>query len=412
MKAGILQGSGAPLFAVGLLALLPGAFSLHPQTGPPAVTTPKTPPAVGTIQSISGNALTLKTDAGAELKVQLPPEVRVFRVPPGAKDLKEAVAIQLTDLQPGDRILVRGRQGDDVNAFVASAVIAMKEADLAEKRTREREEWQRHGVGGLVKSVDVPVGKIVISTLSSTGTKDLTIQTGKNAVLRRYAPGSVNFDDARVAPIAEISSGDQLRARGTRSADGSEFTADEIVSGSFRNIAGTVQAVDTGSGKLTISDLATKKTLELHVASDSQLRKLPQPVAQRIAMRLKGSSAEANGGNEPARSGAKGSDASQTPGGPGAAATGNGGGGTGGAAHGGGGDIQQMLSRLPASPLSEFQKGDVVMLVATSAAEGGQLRVITLLGGVEPILQASSQASSILSPWSLNAGEGGEGGTP
>jgi hypothetical protein len=83
-----------------------------------------------------------------------------------------------------------------------------------------------------------------------------------------------------------------------------------------------------------------------------------------------------------------------------------------GGAQRGGGDVQQTLSRLPASPLSDFQKGDVVMLVATSGSDNGQLTVITLLGGVEPILQASTQASSILTPWSLNAGEGGEGGTP
>ena len=76
--------------------------------------------------------------------------------------------------------------------------------------------------------------------------------------------------------------------------------------------------------------------------------------------------------------------------------------------------MQQMLSRLPVSPLSDFQKGDVVMIVATSDPAGGQATVITLLGGVEPILQAStqSQAASILSPWSLSQGGGGDAGTP
>lgn len=76
--------------------------------------------------------------------------------------------------------------------------------------------------------------------------------------------------------------------------------------------------------------------------------------------------------------------------------------------------MQQMLSRLPVSPLSEFQKGDVVMLVATSDPGSGQATVITLLGGVEPILQSSTQgqAASILTPWSLSQGGGGDAGTP
>ena len=86
----------------------------------------------------------------------------------------------------------------------------------------------------------------------------------------------------------------------------------------------------------------------------------------------------------------------------------------GGPPRNGGGDMQQMLSRLPISPLSDLQKGDVVMIVATSGLGDGQATVITRLGGVEPILQASTrgQAESILSPWSLSQGGGGDTGTP
>ena len=74
-----------------------------------------------------------------------------------------------------------------------------------------------------------------------------------------------------------------------------------------------------------------------------------------------------------------------------------------------------MLSRLPATPLSDFQKGDAVMIVATAGESESQPTVITLLGGVEPILQASpqGQAASILTPWSLSSGGGvGDAGTP
>jgi hypothetical protein len=291
----------------------------------------------------------------------------------------------------------------------------MKAEDIAQKQTQEREEWQRHGIGGLVKSVDAASGAITISTLTANGPKDVVIHTDKDTVLRRYAPGSVKFDEAKAAPIAEIQSGDQLRARGTRSADGSEFTAAEIVSGSFRNIGGTVTAVNASAGTLTVNDIATKKQVELKIAPDSQMRKLPQAMAQRIAARLKGDASSANGAT-----GVPGGGTQPTPanapaaGGPG----GNGSGGTGGPrGAGGGGDIQQFLSRLPTSSLSDFLKGDVVMVVATAAQAGGQPTVITMLGGVDPILQSSSQAqaASILTPWSLNQGgaaAGGDTGTP
>jgi len=79
----------------------------------------------------------------------------------------------------------------------------------------------------------------------------------------------------------------------------------------------------------------------------------------------------------------------------------------------GGGEFQQMIARMPAAALSDLLKGDALMIVATEGSSTAPSTVITLLGGVEPILQASSKATPemILSPWSLGAG-GGEGATP
>jgi hypothetical protein len=58
--------------------------------------------------------------------------------------------------------------------------------------------------------------------------------------------------------------------------------------------------------------------------------------------------------------------------------------------------------------LTDFQKGDVVMIVATVGPKDTQVTAITVLGGVEPLLQATTQeqASSILTPWSLSNGGG------
>jgi hypothetical protein len=369
---------------------------------------PKAPPAVGTIKDISGNTLTLATDSGSELNVILPEDVKLLRVAPGSKDLKDAAPIQLSDLKGGDRILVRGKMGDDGKTFTAATVVAMKKEELAEKAAHEKEEWLRHGIGGLVKSVDAANGVVTIGVMSAAGSKEVAVHTTRSTVVRRYAPDSVKFDDAKISSLAALKVGDQLRARGMRSADGAEFTADEIVSGTFRNIAGTILAVDAKAGTMNVSDLATKKPLEVRFTSDSEVRKLPQPIAQRIAARLKGVSADARqpaGGGAP--TGQSGTTAPAGGAGPGAP-----GGGPGGR---GGGDLQQMLSRLPATPLGDFQKGDAVMIVATSGESDSQPTVITLLGGVEPILQASpqGQAPSILTPWSLSSGVGaGDVGTP
>lgn len=371
---------------------------------------------VGTIKSVSGNTITLTTDAGTDVAVVVQDATKLVRIALGQKDLKDAVTIQLQELLPGDRILVRGKLADDGKSVLAASVIAMKKGDIAEKQAHEREEWQKHGAGGLVSSVDARANTIIVSLPAVGEKKNVTIYLSKDTILRRYAPGSVKFDDAKPAPIEQIKTGDQLRARGTRSADGNELTADEIVSGTFRNIAGTISSIDAATNTITLQDLATKKVITVKVTEDSQVRKLPSPMAQRIAARLKGIPADApTPGAAGAAGGANANPAQgQRPAGPPAAGAGAGGQGGLGRNGGGAGDLQQVINHMPAVTLAELQKGDAVMIVATESDPNGAPSVITLLAGVEPILEASpnSSASSILSPWSLGTAPGGEAGNP
>ncbi len=366
---------------------------------------------VGTIKLISGNTITLTTEAGSDVTVQVQETTKFVRIAPGQKDLKDATLIQLADVQPGDRILVRGKLADDGKSVVAASVIAMKKADIAEKQAHDREEWQRHGFGGLVNSVDAASGTIGVALPAPGEKKSVAIHLSKDTILRRYALDSVKFDDAKPAPLDQIKPGDQLRARGTRSADGSEFTAEEIVSGAFRNIAGTISALDASAGTITVQDLVAKKPITVRVTAESQLRKLPPPMAQRIAASLKGTSADAQPPAPVPGGAGSAASAGQTvrPSAPPADGPGSGGSGGGGTA-----DLQQMISHMPAAALADLQKGDAVMVVATEGGANGVSTVITLLAGVEPILEASpkSSASTILSPWSLSSGGGGEAATP
>ena len=355
--------------------------------------------AVGTVKNINGKTITLTTDAG-EVTIQVQDDARLLRVAPGEKDLKNAAPLQLQDLQAGDRIIVRGAVGPDGKTILAASVIAMKQADIATKQAHDRDEWQRHGVGGLVTSVDAAGNSIKISTNATGAAKDVTVQLSPQTVLRRYAADSVKFDDAKPAPVSEVRVGDQLRARGNRSPDGAEITADEIVSGTFRNVAGTINSVDVGAGTINVTDLVAKKPVTVKIGPDTQLRKLPPAVAQMIAVRLKGGAAGNGAPSGQAQRPRDTSNGGQAGGAarPGAAPTAR-----------GGGDMQQMLSRMPAATLADLQKGDAVMIVTTEGTQSG-VTAITLLAGVEAILQASPAggASSILTPWSLSGAPGGD----
>jgi hypothetical protein len=364
-----------------------------------ATSAPKT---VGTIKTVSGNTIALKTDTGTDVTIQVQDTTRLLRVAPG-QDLKEASPITLQDIQAGDRILVRGKPGDPENALHASTIVAMKKGDIAQKQQKDLQDWQRRGIGGLVKAVDSSTGTITVSTMSAAGAKSVAVKLNPKTMIRRYAPDSVKFDDAKPGKLEEINAGDQLRARGNKNEDGTELVADEVVSGSFRNIAGLVASVDTAKNTVTVNDLSTKKPVTIRITEGSQMHKLPQPMAQRIAMRLKGGTPPegavapaGQGGNQPAP---------QTQQHPMGAPGGSGGPGEAGAR--GNGDLAQMLTRMPVMQFSELAKGDAVMIVATSGSDKSDATAITLLSGVEPILTASpngSGAASLLAPWSLGTG--------
>jgi Domain of unknown function (DUF5666) len=374
--------------ALGLFASAALGFAaVYPVSAEAGQTAPaSTARLLGTVTSISGDTITVKSDAGVVATISVNDTTRIVRTAPGQKDLSGATPIQVKDLAVGDRVLVRATPGTAENTYTAQAVIAMKQTDIAQKQQQEREEWQKRGVGGIVKSVDAADGTIVVTA----GTRTYTIHTTPKTIVRRYAPDSVKFDDAKVSTLDQIKPGDQLRARGDRNADGTEVTADEVVAGSFRNIAATVVSVNATGQTLTVTDLTTKKPVVIRFTPDSQLHRLAPEMAQGIAARFKG----AAGGGQPA------APANAQP------PVGNGGGEGSGRSGGQRGDLSQMLQRAPSVQLTDLHSGDAVMIVATEGASNAAT-AITLLAGVEPMLQASTKASQSLfsSSWSLGGGD-------
>ncbi|SNT22117.1 hypothetical protein SAMN05421770_105238 [Granulicella rosea] len=372
-------------FAVGVLSLGGAVVA-----APVFAQTPAAPAASvsqrGTVKAISGATLTLTPDKGDDVVVAVAPGARVLQIAAGSTDLKSAKVITLDGIAVGDRVLVTGKPGDTAG-FTASRVILMKSDDIAQKRAAEAADWQKRGSGGIVTAVNGPVLTV------SAGTKKTQVQTTPTTIFRRYAGGSVKFEDAQPSSLAQIHTGDQMRVRGAASDDGSTITAEEIVTGSFRNLSGILSAVDPTAGSVTLKDIATKKTVVVMVTANSQLKALPA------------------GGGMRAGAGGPGAGAAMTPGAGAPRAAGAGGPGAGGPGGGGGrgGDLSQRVARLPAVPLTDFKTGQAVMIVASQTDDS--LTAITLLSGVENLLAAtpSGEAPMTLSPWTTGAPEGGGG---
>ncbi len=364
---------------------------------------------LGTVRSVSATALTVAKDDGTAVTVGLGNTVRVQQLPPGSTDIKTAEDATPADIAVGDRVLVAARAGD-AGSMTASRVVLMKGSAIAQTNASRQADWQKRGSGGLVSALD-PAGKTV--TIVS-GTRKSVVQVSDRTIFRRYAPGSVKFEDAKLGTLSDIAVGDQLRVRGSKDVDTGSIAADEVVTGSFRNVAGVVSAVDSSAGTVTLKDLATKKSVVVAVGADSDLRALPPEMAARFAARARGTAAGASATGSPQGTGgtpAERPDAASAR--PSGAPSGTTGGRYGGAA-GAGGDLSQVVPRLPKTTLAELKPGEAIMVVGSGGSSSGPVTAITLLSGVEPLLAASPSGSSSfnLSPWSMGGGgEAAAGGT-
>jgi preprotein translocase subunit YajC len=370
--------SGAPLTALAL----PAGFA-------PMQTAATAPTRVlGTVTSVGNGTLTVKSSSGNSVTVTVTASTRVLRLEPGQKTLSAATPIQLTDISTGDRALVSATAGSG-NTLTANLIVAMKHSDIAARQHAEEEDWQRNGVGGIVKSVD-PASKTIVL---ASAEHDITIQVPASASIRKYAEDSVAFKDTQPSSLSAIQPGDQLRAKGPHSADGRTVTANAIVFGNFQNIAGLVLSVDPSAKTLTLKDLATKKPVTLAVNDDSTLRQLPDRVAEFVAMRLQAmkeaKKATAGQGNQ---------ESPQAHSHPRPEA------GPMGAQPGG---FNRVLDRATPIQLSALHKGDAVMVVASKGSNGNPGTALTLLSGVAPMFRASRKASQSMfsSSWSLGGGQ-------
>jgi len=387
-------------FCLGVFLSLAGAtgFTSASQAQAPAAPAAASPAASaserGTVKTVAGNTITMTTDAGQAVTVNVASGAQILQVPVGSTDLKSATVIQLTDIAVGDHILATGKAGDAAGSFNALRVILMKSSDIAQMQAAQQADWRARGVGGIVSAVDPATGAITIMS----GAKKIVVNTTGKTVFRRFVGDSVKYEDAKPGTLAQIQAKDELQARGATSADGTSMQAEEVVSGSFKNLSGLITSIDAAAGKVTLKDLATKNVMTVDVTEKCDIRALPLMMATRFA-------AQTNGGGQGGGRGGGGRG-----GGAGAYGRSAGQGDAAGARRSAGADLSQMISRLPTIALDDLKNGDAVMIVASEPTPGSStVTAITLLSGVEPILTANPNGGMDLS-MSLGGGGGGEGG--
>lgn len=360
--------------ALVVLVLAPAGFAQDQATGRALGVVTKT--------DAAARQLTLKTDTG-EVAVTVDPKAKVVRVAPGATNLTNAAPIELTEINVGDRLRARGRTAED-KSLAALEIVVISQSDIQSKQAAERADWDRRGVTGIV--ADVAADSFTINVRTLAGVKPVIVKPAANAVVRRYTADSVKFADAKPSQLSDLRKGDQVRARGDKTPDGSQMTADEIVSGQFKMIAGLVTAVDLQENLIRINNVETKKPMTVKISADTTLKKLQPQLAQVIANRLHGVAPGEGAGPG---------------GGPGG---GPAGGGRGPGGRGGNGDLQSMIDRTPAIKIADLMTGDAIIISSVNGVNPEQVTAITLLAGVEAILTKPGTREMSLGDWNVGGG--------
>ena len=375
----------APFLAIALalVGVLAGSAA-HAQTTPAATSTaaaktgdPSISPnrALGEVKVMDAAAkqLIIKTDAGSLVTVALSEATSYMRVAPGETTLTNATKITFADVAEGDRVLALGKVSDDQKLVPARTLVVMTKADIAKKHEAERAEWKRRGILGIITGLKPETKEITISSRTMAGPQALIIPVTDKVELRRYAPDSIKFADANVAKFDELKVGDQLRALGERNPEGTSFTAEKVVTGSFKTVAGVITAIDLGTGEVKINDMQTKQPLTIVVKQDAVLRKFP-PASEMGGMMMM----------RPGGGGGQSAAAGPGPGQGGGQAGGPGGGQGGG--RGGGPNMQDMLERLPTIAITDVKVGDTIIVSSTKGADPTRLTAISLITGADTLL--------------------------
>ncbi|MDX6531079.1 MAG: hypothetical protein QOH41_3369 [Blastocatellia bacterium] len=373
------------IFILVVISVLSLSFVAAGQTPGASPSTPAVASVIGEVKAIdaTANQMVVRADNGTLFTVTFGDKTQYMRVAPGETSLAKATKITMADVGAGDRVLARGRGSAEQKTLPALQVVVMSKADLAKKQEQDRAEWRRRGVSGIVGSLNPSTREITVSSRTLAGLpQSVVIPVTDKVLMRRYPPDTIpKYSEARASKFEEVKVGDQLRALGDKSADGTHLTAEEILFGTFRIAGGTVTAIDPTTNQIKISDLQTKKPLTIVVKPESVLRRYPAGGMFGGGMgpggpggpggRGAGNEAAGVGQGQPRPPGAG-------PGGPG--------GPQGGGPGRGGGNMADLLERLPIISINDLKVGETIIMSSLQGSDPSQLTAISLVTGVEPLL--------------------------
>lgn len=322
---------------------------------------------VGTVNAIQAEAaeLDIKPANGNPLVATWTADTVVQRVAPGEKDLRNAQPMTTAEISIGDRVLVVLNPGTNE----IRRIVVMPALDIAKRDEASRQDWTTRGISGIVATTNG--NQITLKLRGFPGETQATVVLTDRTTYRRYRPDSVKFSDAAASSLSEIQIGDQLRARGQKSEDGTKVVAEEVVFGTFEIKAGTIVDINAESREIHATEWGTGSALTIRLTADSQIKTMPDfpgPPGAGGDMPESGKMMSGPPGMPPPA------------GGPGMGPAGP-------------PDMAQMIEHTPGAQLQDLKPGQKFVVSSTKGARADELTAIMLLTNAKMLIQmASNQA--------------------
>lgn len=341
----------------------------------------------GEVLSAGSTAIVIKAQTG-DVNAVISEKTQFKRVKmiDGKFSAADSTAASLADIAVGDKVMATGILAADGRSLPARTIYLLSKADISARDAKESEQWKTRGIAGKVTAVNTQTGQITISVRGIAGTTPVIITQKSNAVFKRYAPDSIAYSNATLSSINDIRTGDMLRALGDKSGDGTSFLAEEVLSGAFQTVAGTIKSIDTANKEVVIADISTGKDVTIFLGTASVMKEFPAEMSERMAAFQNGGQGGARPMTQPAGQAGQGGEARPNMGSNGMRPAGMGG--------GRGGNLDDMLDRLPNITLDQLKVGSAIAVSSSKVDGAAKLNAIKLLAGVEPFLRSTQAQQS------------------
>lgn len=339
---------------------------------------------IGEVVSVdsAGGKIVVLTEAKTSVSASFNDKTAFKRVLPGQTSLANAEQIKITDIKPGDRVLIPG--GITEGQTPVRQIIVMARQAINSKREEEAEKRRARTINGRIVAVNAEKKEITIQSRGRGAAETLTIAASGNVKMLRYAPDSLKTNDAVAGSFTDLRVGDQIRVIGDRSSDGTRVTAEEIISGSVTRAVGSITEINSARGEVVVKNIQTGQLMTIAIGKNTTLRRITPEVAETLKQRFERRrerqnehSSSDNSSQQTQANRRRNREERRNQNGDGQQTNRN---------------PRQLFDSLPAITISGLKKGDAVLITGTgTGGNNSQLTAVSIVSGEGELQQILQQ---------------------